>query len=145
MSLCILNPAALLQPVAISILAFTLGYSARALLAPSAASQTSGATNKRSIASSSKVGKKGSAPSSPGSDSSSDVGASDSDSDAEDEAAALVSDIASVKANLVEEVKLVLVVNDELKMSKGKIAAQAGHATLACAMMLKDINPKVSL
>jgi peptidyl-tRNA hydrolase len=38
---------------------------------------------------------------------------------------------------------MVLVVNDSLKMSKGKIAAQAGHATLACAMMLKDINPKV--
>jgi PTH2 family peptidyl-tRNA hydrolase len=50
-----------------------------------------------------------------------------------------------VKASLTEEVKLVLVVNDELKMSKGKIAAQAGHATLACALMLKDINPKVSL
>lgn len=37
-----------------------------------------------------------------------------------------------------------LVVNDSLKMSKGKIAAQAGHATLACAMMLKEVNPKVS-
>lgn len=70
---------------------------------------------------------------------------SDSDSDAEDEQAARTSDIASVRANLTEEVKLVLVVNDSLKMSKGKIAAQAGHATLACAMMLKEVNPKVSL
>jgi peptidyl-tRNA hydrolase len=44
----------------------------------------------------------------------------------------------------MEEVKLVLVVNDSLKMQKGKIAAQAGHATLACALMLKDANPRVS-
>lgn len=123
-------------------MAFTLGYSAHALLAPPV--KTVGATGRRSISSSSRSEKKGAAPSSSGSDASSDIGASDSDSDAEDEAAALVSDIASVKANLVEEVKLVLVVNDELKMSKGKIAAQAGHATLACALMLKDINPKVS-
>ena len=36
-----------------------------------------------------------------------------------------------------------LVVNDSLKMQKGKIAAQAGHATLACALMLKDANPRV--
>lgn len=36
-----------------------------------------------------------------------------------------------------------LVVNDELRMTKGKIAAQAGHATLACAMTLKEANPKV--
>ena len=39
---------------------------------------------------------------------------------------------------------MVLVVNDSLKMTKGKIAAQAGHATLACALMLKEVNPKVS-
>jgi peptidyl-tRNA hydrolase len=35
-------------------------------------------------------------------------------------------------------------VNDSLKMQKGKIAAQAGHATLACALMLKEKNPGVS-
>ena len=70
--------------------------------------------------------------------------ATDTESDEEDENAARVSDIAAVKAGMMEEVKLVLVVNDSLKMSKGKIAAQAGHATLACAMMVKDINPRVS-
>ena len=75
---------------------------------------------------------------------SSDSEGTDTDSDAEDESAALASDIASLKANLTEEVKLVLVVNDSLKMAKGKIAAQAGHATLACALMVKDVNPKVS-
>lgn len=103
---------------------------------------------KRQISSSSKTERQKrpaqAGPSSAGSGSDSDVvDASDSDSDAEDEAAALGSDIASVRANLTEEVKMVLVVNDSLKMSKGKIAAQAGHATLACAMMLKDVNPKV--
>jgi PTH2 family peptidyl-tRNA hydrolase len=142
-SLVKLNLAVLLQPIAISILAFTLGYSARALFAP--VSTNSATTSKRSLSSSTKVDGRRSSPISSDSDSRSDAGASDSDSDAEDEAAALVSNIASVKASLTEEVKLVLVVNDELKMSKGKIAAQAGHATLACALMLKDINPKVSL
>ena len=44
---------------------------------------------------------------------------------------------------MLEEVKLVLVVNDSLKMAKGKIAAQAGHATLACALMVREVNPKV--
>ena len=44
---------------------------------------------------------------------------------------------------MTEEVKLVLVVNDSLKMAKGKIAAQAGHATLACALMVREVNPKV--
>lgn len=28
-------------------------------------------------------------------------------------------------------------------MSKGKIAAQAGHATLACAFLVKEQNPQV--
>lgn len=35
-------------------------------------------------------------------------------------------------------------VNDSLKMTKGKIAAQAGHATLGCALMMKEVNPRVS-
>lgn len=56
----------------------------------------------------------------------------------------MASDIASLKANVTEEVKLVLVINDSLKMAKGKIAAQAGHATLACALLVREVNPKVS-
>jgi PTH2 family peptidyl-tRNA hydrolase len=131
--------------VTLSVLAFTLGYSAHAFLGSSLS------TAKRQLSSSSKTERQkrpavAGPSSSGGSNSDSDVvDASDSDSDAEDEAAALGSDIASVRANLTEEVKMVLVVNDSLKMSKGKIAAQAGHATLACAMMLKDVNPKVRL
>ena len=78
------------------------------------------------------------------SSSSDSIDGTDPGSDIEDEKAALTSDIASIKANLTEEVKLVLVVNDSLKMAKGKIAAQAGHATLACALMIREVNPKVN-
>lgn len=80
------------------------------------------------------------------SDSGSDSeGATNPESDSEDESAAVSSsDIASVKAGMGEEVKLVLVVNDSLKMQKGKVAAQAGHATLACALTLQAQNPRVS-
>ncbi|KAG7527183.1 hypothetical protein FFLO_07189 [Filobasidium floriforme] len=42
-----------------------------------------------------------------------------------------------------EECKLVLVVNQELAMTKGKIAAQCGHATLACYKTLQKTNPKL--
>ncbi|KAJ5093253.1 peptidyl-tRNA hydrolase 2 [Penicillium angulare] len=40
-------------------------------------------------------------------------------------------ELANFKDN-VEEVKLVLVIRTDLGMTKGKIAAQASHATLAC-------------
>jgi PTH2 family peptidyl-tRNA hydrolase len=66
----------------------------------------------------------------------------DSDSDAEDEAAARAADLSSVRAGS-DEIKLVLVVNDQLKMTKGKIGAQCGHATLACYETLARSNPKV--
>ena len=122
-----------------SIVLFTLGYQAH--------SYFNGPTKstRRSISSCSKSHTIAfSTGSRPGSGSGSDTAdASDTESDAEDEAAALTSDIASVRAKAMEEVKMVLVVNDSLKMSKGKIAAQAGHATLACAMMLKEVNPRV--
>ncbi|KAK1922209.1 aminoacyl-tRNA hydrolase [Papiliotrema laurentii] len=125
--------SSLLQPLAISLLAFSLGYTTHTLL-------SSSSTSKRSLSSSSKSQGRQRSASSASTDA---FEASDTDSDAEDEAAALASDIASVRANLTEEVKLVLVVNDSLKMTKGKIAAQAGHATLACALMLKEVNPKL--
>ncbi|ORX39412.1 peptidyl-tRNA hydrolase PTH2-domain-containing protein [Kockovaella imperatae] len=148
----------LIQPLAISIIAFTIGYQLRPYLSPSSSSQT------RSLSSSAHRSKKkkdqkgfevvdgrpvepsSSQPSAPRFDrssSSDSEGATDAESDAEDETAAKSSDIASVKAAMSEEVKLVLVVNDSLKMSKGKIAAQAGHATLACAFMVKEMNPRL--
>jgi PTH2 family peptidyl-tRNA hydrolase len=119
-----------------------LGYQAKsfhgASTAPTLSASNSASNKKRKLAST--------APSVGHESSSSDgEGATDPDSDSEDESAALAAaDIAGVKAAMGEEVKLVLVVNDSLKMQKGKIAAQAGHATLACAMMLQAQNPRVS-
>lgn len=77
-----------------------------------------------------------------GSDSDSDSEV-DTDSEAEDLALALSSNPQSLKPTAFDEVKLVLVVNESLKMTKGKIAAQAGHATLGCALMMKDVNPRM--
>ncbi|GAA5973659.1 hypothetical protein JCM11641_005066 [Rhodosporidiobolus odoratus] len=46
-----------------------------------------------------------------------------------------------VKAEGDEPCKLVLVVRSDLNMTKGKIAAQCGHATLACYKSLVRSNP----
>lgn len=79
-----------------------------------------------------------------GADSDSDTESEiDTDSEAEDLALALSSKPESLKPTQFDEVKLVLVVNESLKMTKGKIAAQAGHATLGCALMMKDVNPRM--
>lgn len=137
-----------------SILAFTLGYSLRPYLSPLPPSSTSSSPLSTSSSSTPKsysavptqAQKRTLSTSPPLSKSKSESDAElDPSSDDEDAALALSSNISGVRASLVEEVKLVLVVNDSLKMSKGKIAAQAGHATLACAMMMKEQNPKVSL
>ena len=42
-----------------------------------------------------------------------------------------------------EEVKMVLVVNTELKMGVGKIAAQCGHGALACYKLGVEEQPRV--
>ncbi|OJK04111.1 hypothetical protein ASPACDRAFT_75607 [Aspergillus aculeatus ATCC 16872] len=47
--------------------------------------------------------------------------------------------------NTAEEVKLVLVVRTDLGMTKGKIAAQCSHATLACYKYLTTYTPNSSL
>lgn len=54
----------------------------------------------------------------------------DTEEDSEDE---FTGDVAALKglAGINEEVKLMLVVRSDLGMTKGKIAAQCGHATLA--------------
>lgn len=39
--------------------------------------------------------------------------------------------------------KLTLVVRSDLGMTKGKIAAQCGHATLACYKIAKMVNPQL--
>lgn len=47
------------------------------------------------------------------------------------------------KAGLLEECKLVLLVRTDLKMDKGKIAAQCSHATLACYKNMLTTDPKL--
>ncbi|RHZ81170.1 hypothetical protein Glove_123g191 [Diversispora epigaea] len=42
-----------------------------------------------------------------------------------------------------EEMKLVLVVRNDLGMGKGKVAAQCSHATLGCYKKLKKINSEL--
>ncbi|KDE05788.1 PTH2 family peptidyl-tRNA hydrolase [Microbotryum lychnidis-dioicae p1A1 Lamole] len=52
-----------------------------------------------------------------------------------------LTDLATVKAKGDEPCKLVLVVRTDLQMTKGKIAAQCGHATLACYKSVIKGNP----
>ncbi|OAV91861.1 hypothetical protein, variant [Puccinia triticina 1-1 BBBD Race 1] len=61
---------------------------------------------------------------------------SESELDSHDEA-----DLKSVQPSWSEESKLVLVVRGDLGMTKGKIAAQCSHATLACYKTLVKSNP----
>ncbi len=41
-----------------------------------------------------------------------------------------------------EDYKLVILMRNDLKMTKGKIAAQAGHAAVNCALSSKKKDPK---
>ncbi|KAL4068332.1 peptidyl-tRNA hydrolase PTH2-domain-containing protein [Scleroderma yunnanense] len=66
--------------------------------------------------------------------------AEDDDDDDEDLADG---DLAAIKPQLMQQCKLVLVVRTDLKMTTGKIAAQCGHATLACYKALMKTNPKL--
>ncbi|MDR2867025.1 MAG: peptidyl-tRNA hydrolase Pth2 [Methanomassiliicoccaceae archaeon] len=43
---------------------------------------------------------------------------------------------------MVDEYKMVIVVRTDLKMSKGKTAAQASHAAVNCALASKKNNPE---
>ncbi|CAE6413749.1 unnamed protein product [Rhizoctonia solani] len=63
------------------------------------------------------------------------------DSDNEDSEEHDDTNLGEVKAGIMEECKLVLVVRTDLGMTKGKIAAQCGHATLACYKALSSANP----
>lgn len=45
----------------------------------------------------------------------------------------------------VEELKMVLIVNDELKMGKGKIAAQCAHAAVGAVETLSEQGRRVEL
>lgn len=126
----------------ISVVAFALGYQARTYFtsSPQAAKSISSPNSSGTIDLTDKP-KSRTIPTS-GSDSESESEL-DTDSEAEDLALALSSNPQSLKPTSFDEVKLVLIVNESLKMTKGKIAAQAGHATLSCALMMKDVNPRM--
>lgn len=117
------------MPIALTIAAFLAGYGAHKALAPQAIVLAKPKTPRRERADSTA--------------SAASEGATDTDSDYEDEAAANAADLGSLKPGS-DEIKLVLVVNDSLKMSKGKIGAQCGHATLACYETLAKSNARVS-
>ncbi len=46
-----------------------------------------------------------------------------------------------IRIQSVEEYKLVVLVRDDVKMTKGKIAAQTGHAAVNCALSIKKRDP----
>ncbi|KAI9753276.1 MAG: hypothetical protein M4579_005249 [Chaenotheca gracillima] len=56
----------------------------------------------------------------------------DEEEDVDSDEDAVPKDLSDFKENANEEYKLVLVVRTDLGMTKGKIAAQCSHATLAC-------------
>lgn len=67
----------------------------------------------------------------------------DSDLDSEDELAAISDNYKSSGAGLEsEECKMILAVRMDIKMEKGKIAAQCGHATLAAYKLAKKVTPR---
>ncbi|ORX56433.1 peptidyl-tRNA hydrolase II [Hesseltinella vesiculosa] len=49
----------------------------------------------------------------------------------------------TLDASLYDDFKMVLVVRSDLGMTKGKVAAQCGHATLACYKSIKKHNPAI--
>ncbi|KAI3627367.1 hypothetical protein CBS14141_001368 [Malassezia furfur] len=65
---------------------------------------------------------------------------SDSEEELEDDDGREGEDDAAAPAS--EECKMVLGVRTDLKMDKGKIAAQCGHATLAAYRLAKRITPR---
>lgn len=65
--------------------------------------------------------------------------AEESETDEEED----MNSLSQVQAGSFENCKLILVVRTDLKMTPGKIAAQCGHATLACYKTLARENPKL--
>mmetsp|Transcript_3234 Transcript_3234/g.7369 ORF Transcript_3234/g.7369 Transcript_3234/m.7369 type:complete len:185 (+) Transcript_3234:133-687(+) len=67
----------------------------------------------------------------------------DSDSDSDDEYAAAATNKSITEWGMTDApYKMVLVVNQELKMGKGKIAAQCGHASVGCYKRSIKMCPK---
>lgn len=69
----------------------------------------------------------------------------ESDLDSDEELAAISDNYkasASAEGTQAEECKMILAVRMDIKMEKGKIAAQCGHATLTVYKMAKKVTPK---
>ncbi|CAB4387340.1 unnamed protein product [Rhizophagus irregularis] len=64
------------------------------------------------------------------------------DSSDEDDSRNITS-LKQINPNHFDEFKLVLLVRSDLGMTKGKIAAQCSHATLACYKTLQKTNPQL--
>ncbi|GAA94594.1 uncharacterized protein L969DRAFT_96221 [Mixia osmundae IAM 14324] len=62
------------------------------------------------------------------------------EADSEDSSSEHDEALSKVKAALFEECKMILVVRTDLGMTKGKIAAQCSHASLACYKTLSRSN-----
>ncbi|KAF9785963.1 peptidyl-tRNA hydrolase PTH2-domain-containing protein [Thelephora terrestris] len=52
-------------------------------------------------------------------------------------------DLSAITPAFLEPCKMVLVVRNDLKMTDGKVAAQCGHATVACYKALERKNPNL--
>ncbi|KAJ8507530.1 hypothetical protein ONZ45_g10108 [Pleurotus djamor] len=65
------------------------------------------------------------------------------DSEDEDSDDIADGDLSAIQAGVLQPCKMVLVVRTDLNMTPGKIAAQCGHATLACYKALTKHNPKL--
>ncbi|KAF9229650.1 peptidyl-tRNA hydrolase II [Gyrodon lividus] len=65
------------------------------------------------------------------------------DSDEEEDEELADGNLSFVKPRMMDQCKLVLVVRTDLNMTKGKIAAQYVHATLACYKALTKTNPQL--
>jgi PTH2 family peptidyl-tRNA hydrolase len=133
---CLMSIPATIQTVLIALLAGALGFQLSTYVQPTLA----GPLPSSSASPHTQTKRRGSA----GSSSSSSEGSTDQESEDEDEMEAAGASLDKIQVGIHEEMKLVLVVNDSLKMTKGKIAAQAGHATLACYETLFKTNPAVS-
>ena len=46
-------------------------------------------------------------------------------------------------SSVSDEVSMVLITRNDLKLSKGKLAAQCAHAAVACAMKGKKKSPRL--
>lgn len=65
----------------------------------------------------------------------------DDDDDSSDED--LTDQVPPAKASLLEACKLILVIRTDLGMTKGKVAAQCSHATLACYRAALKVSPNL--